>query len=64
MTTVPCTYCKRPVNPEAGQVWRLVFGWGRKSGEMVVKRQKDRWACDLCISRLRHGVSPHQESLM
>jgi hypothetical protein len=66
--TVPCTYCERPVNPQARETWHRVIGWerpGRKGGSDIACRQPQaRYACDMCVRRMQRGVSPAQGSLL
>ena len=65
-----CHFCNEPVDPD--YVYRRILGWERKAvaasrrgGSDIVLRQKiDEYACDRCVFRLQHDLSPMQEGLL
>jgi hypothetical protein len=66
---VKCHYCPEMLDPDSRYTWHRTMGWARRGsagGSDVVLRKRigDFVACDVCISRLRAGRSPDQETLI
>lgn len=68
-----CFFCGEPVNPASRSVWRRVKGWERKApsgstraggSDISMREPTGEFACDICIVRLKSGVSPDQISLL
>lgn len=68
-----CTYCHEPVNPDDRTVWRRIQGWERKASsassraggsDISMREPTGEFACALCITRLKTGVTPGQTSLL
>lgn len=63
-----CRHCGEPVDPE--RAWRRESGYvkpraqGGTNALAIREEHLDDLACDQCISRLKRGVSPAQESLI
>lgn len=63
-----CRFCREKVDPE--KAWKRESGYVRPRAQggtnaLAVKREHyDDLACDRCISRLKRGVAPAQESLI
>jgi hypothetical protein len=67
-----CTYCGGVVDLQPGQHYQRTVGWERKSqaasrksgSDIVLREQRDEFACSTCIFRLQHGLAAEQESLL
>lgn len=63
-----CIYCGTFIDTNAVGVYQLATGWvenRRKGGANTIALavRHTRFACHECIDRLRHGISPDQQSL-
>ena len=68
-----CVYCGKQVDPLSREVWQLIVAWERKASkytsrkggsDVALRTQKDKFACDVCVSRKKRGVAPKQGSLI
>jgi hypothetical protein len=70
--TARCAYCDEPVDPDSPTTYQLAIGWSRagrgehrKGGnDIVARRLRPKWACDVCVNRVKRGVSPHQQAML
>ena len=67
-----CVYCGTFVDTNANGTYRRAVGWlpikrfsGNKTGtnSLTLPIRLDHWACAECVDRLKHGISPDQQSL-
>jgi len=67
-----CVYCGTFVDTNANGTYRRTVGWlpiGRYannrqgSNSLALRQSLDHWACAECIDRIKHGISPGQQSL-
>lgn len=63
-----CAYCAILVDTAAVGTFQLCTGWvenRRKGGgnTVALPTRHLKWACGICIDKLRHGISPDQASL-
>lgn len=66
---VKCDICKRTIDPQARNIFRLVTGWVQKragGGTNTVRlpSEHDIWAHKTCVDLAASGISSQQESLM
>jgi hypothetical protein len=67
-----CAECGKPVNPADPNVYQRIQGYerkalaaSRKSGSDIVCRSPvQQFAHAHCVHRLKHGLSPTQESMV
>lgn len=73
MSGPTCFFCGEPVDPTARTTWRRVRGWERKApssstraggSDISMRESTGEVACDVCIVRVKTGVSPGQVSLL
>lgn len=63
-----CRFCGERVDPEGLHTWHRESGYvkprARGMHGLAIKREHfDDLACDRCITRMKRGISPRQESL-
>jgi hypothetical protein len=63
-----CVYCSELIDTAADHTFQLAYGWveNRKGGgahATQLMERKSRYACKLCIDKLRKGISPDQGTL-
>lgn len=63
-----CIYCAIFIDTNANGTFQLATGWCeiRKRGgtnTIALPKRHARFACNECIDRLRHGISPDQGAL-
>lgn len=63
-----CVYCGLIIDCNANGTFQLSTGWceiRRRGGSNAIALpiRHPRFACHECIDRLRHGISPDQQSL-
>jgi hypothetical protein len=63
-----CSECGDPIS-STQIAYQRIHGWEqrRKAGgaNMIVAREvEDKWACEVCIGKLRRGINPAQERLI
>lgn len=64
-----CTKCGRPLNEKTETVWNLVEGWEKKrdqggTNHLALRKPKDVFCCNACMSLMLAGLSTGQESLL
>lgn len=68
-----CIYCRESVDPNDRAVWRRIQGWERKASsassraggsDISMRETTGEFACALCITRLKTGITPGQTSLL
>lgn len=69
-----CFYgCGREVDPNARDSYRQITGWERKTpksssrrggSDIILRTGTGEFACEVCVTRVKSGLSPQQGSLL
>lgn len=64
-----CELCDEPIVADRPGTYQYASGWlpTRAAGganTIACAEREPRYACSVCIDRLRHGISPTQGSLL
>lgn len=65
MASLPCFYCKGPVNPFDLSAWKRVTGFvgGVKKNSMKLSEDTGEYAHEKCVIKAMQGLSPDQPSM-
>lgn len=64
-----CDQCGRSLDERTETVWNLVEGWEKKrdqggTNHLALRKPKDEFRCNGCMTLILHGLSPGQVALL
>jgi hypothetical protein len=63
-----CHKCGRELNEKTETVWNMVVGWEKRreaggTNHIALRRRKDLYCCNGCMTLMLDGLSPAQEAM-